>query len=519
MALAELTRRKLLGTGAAVVAAGAPLGTILRAGAARAATTANQTLTVGTNIPFTTLDPNTINTSVFPFRNSVFDPLIDILVTDIAKYQLGKIQNELATSYTVNPDYTEIRLKLRAGVKFHDGSAMTPDAVVTALKYATAPATGGTMAGSLADIASIAVDGDEVVLKTSAPSVDALYRLTLFRMQAPSGFAHNANTPVGTGPFKFVEYVPGDHVTLERFADYWKPIPSNIKTLTFRFFTDPEAMLNAALSGELDILQFGLLKDAPTLTSAGWAAYAAPIADYQMLVLNYSGANAALRNVDIRQAVARAIDRKAIVKNVYYDLVQPITIPMSPADPTYDAKIAAEWDFDLAAAATFVKKSGISNPSFQLRAGSNDPDAQKIAQIVKGDLAKIGVTVDIALVDPTTLVNDAIVANFQANVYACSIGVPEVQDFEDCSVYRPNKGPFSGDKTFPDFKQAYYAAAAVVDPQARIAAFKKVFETLHQDAWAIPICMRGLLCGQSRQIAGVAYDAKTHLVYQGIVKS
>jgi len=192
---------------------------------------------------------------------------------------------------------------------------------------------------------------------------------------------------------------------------------------------------------------------------------------------------------------------------------------MSPSDPTYDPKIAAEWDFNLTAAAEFVKKSGISNPSFEMRAGSNDPDGQKIAQIVKDDLAKIGVAVNIALVDPTTLVNDAIVGNFSANVYACSIGVPEMQDFEDCSVYRPNKGPFAGDKTFPDYKQAYYAAAAIVDQQARIAAFKKVFETLHQDAWAIPICMRGLLCGQSKQTSGVVYDAKTHLVYQGIVKS
>ena len=504
-----LTRRNLLGAGAVLLTAGT---------SARAAGT-DQTLTVGTNIPFTTLDPNTINTSVFPFRNSVFDPLIDIMVTDIPKYQLGPIQNELATSYKVNKDYTEIRMRIRTGVKFHDGSPMTPDAVAASLKYAIAPATGGTMAGSLADITSVSVDGDEVVMKTSAPSVDALYRLTLFRVQSPNAFAHNANTPVGTGPFKFVEYVPGDHLTLERFADYWKPIPSNVKTLTFRFFTDPEAMLNSALAGELDILQFGLLKDAAALKSAGWSAYAAPIADYEMLVLNYAGTNSALRNVDIRQAVARAINREAIVKNVYYGLVQPITIPMSPSDPTYDPKIAAEWDFNLTAAAEFVKKSGISNPSFEMRAGSNDPDGQKIAQIVKDDLAKIGVAVNIALVDPTTLVNDAIVGNFSANVYACSIGVPEMQDFEDCSVYRPNKGPFAGDKTFPDYKQAYYAAAAIVDQQARIAAFKKVFETLHQDAWAIPICMRGLLCGQSKQTSGVVYDAKTHLVYQGIVKS
>ena len=118
--------------------------------------------------------------------------------------------------------------------------------------------------------------------------------------------------------------------------------------------------------------------------------------------------------------------------------------------------IAAEWDFNLAAAAEYVKKSGLTKPSFELRVGSNDPDARKIAQIIQGDLAKIGVTANLALKDPTTLVNDAIAGNFESNVYACSIGVPEVQDFEDCSVYRPNKGPFSGAKTFPEFKQAYY---------------------------------------------------------------
>jgi peptide/nickel transport system substrate-binding protein len=346
-----------------------------------------------------------------------------------------------------------------------------------------------------------------------------LYRLTLFRVQSPKFFGKAANTPVGTGPFKFAEYVPNDHLTLERFDGYWKPIPSNVKTLTFKFYTDPEAMLNAALAGELDILQFGQIKDAATLEGAGWAAYAAPIADYVMLVLNYTATDSALANVNIRQAVARAIDRQAIVKNVYFGRVQPITIPMPPSDPTYDPKIAAEWDFNLAAAAEYVKKSGLTKPTFELRVGSNDPDARKVAQIIQGDLGKIGVTANIALKDPTTLVNDAIAGNFDSNVYACSVGVPEVQDFEDCSVYRPNKGPFSGAKTFPEFKQSYYDAAAIVDPQQRIAAFKQVFEVLHQTAWAVPICMRGLLCGQSKQISGVVYDAKTHLVYQGIVKS
>ena len=510
--MSRITRRHVLGGGTFLLGA-----TALSGRPARAAAT-TQTLTVGTNIPFTTLDPNTINTSVFPFRNSAFDPMIDILVTDIPTYRLGTIQNELATGYTVNKDYTEIRMRVREGVKFHDGTPMSVGDVVTSLRYAIDAKTGGTMAGSLADISSVEAQGNDVVLKTSAPSVDVLYRLTLFRVQSPRHFANNGNTPVGTGPFRFVEYVPGDHLTLERNADYWKPIDSNVKTLTYKFYTDPEAMLNAALAGELDILQFGLLKDAKTLGAGGWTTYAAPIADYMMLVLNYTHGTSALANVNIRQAVARAVDRESIVKNVYYGLVQPITIPMAPSDPTYEPKIAAEWNIDLAAAAEFVKKSGLTNPSFELRVGSNDPDGQKIGQIVKGDLAKIGVAANLALTDPTTLVNDAVAGNYESNVYACSIGVPEVQDFEDCSVYRPNKGPFSGDKTFPRYRDAYYAAAAVVDPKARIEAFKKVFETLHETAWAVPICMRGLLCGQQNTVKGVAYDAKTHLVFQNIVK-
>lgn len=517
----NISRRSLLANGLVALGGAGSLASLLgsRTGLAQASGRPTQNLVVGTNIPFTTLDPNNINTSVFPFRNTAFDPLLGIPVTDIPKYKLGDIQNELASGYTVNADYTEIRLRIRDGVKFHDGKPMTANSVVDSLKYALDPATGGTLSGSLAAITSVASQGNEVILKTSAPNVGLLYRLSLFRVQSPDFFGKAANNPVGTGPFKFVEWVPGDRLVMERYADYWKPIPTNIKTLTFRFFTDQEAMLNAGLAGDLDILQFGQLKDAGALQAKGWSTHAAPIADYMMLVLNYANPNSALQNVNIRQAVARAIDRKAIVKSVYFDLVEPITIPMSPSDPTYDPKIAAEWDFNLAAAAEFVKKSGISNPSFELRVQSNDASGRRIGQIIQSDLAKIGVTANLNLMDSTTMVNDAIAGNFQGNVYACSIGVPNVQDFEDCSVYRASKGPFSGDKTFPDYKAAYAEAAQIVDPEKRIAAFKKVFQIVHDHAWAIPICMRGLLCGSQPKVSGVAYDAKTHLMYQGIVKS
>jgi peptide/nickel transport system substrate-binding protein len=312
--------------------------------------------------------------------------------------------------------------------------------------------------------------------------------------------------------------VPGDRLVLERNEKYWRPIPSNIKTLQFRFFTDPEAMLNSALAGELDIVQFGQLKDAATLQDSGWNAYAAPTADFILLVLNYEGPNEILRNVNIRQAIARAIDRQTIVDTVFFGLVDPITIPMPRAHPVYDPDIAGAWDFDLEAAAEFVRLSGIENPTLELRSYANDPSNRLIAQIIQGDLAKIGITANITLMDPTTMVNDAIAGNFESNVYACSIGVPDVADFEDCSVYRHRTGPFSGEKTFPDFRDAYVAAAAVVDPEDRVEAFKGVFRVVQDRAWAIPICMRGQLFAERDNVSGVVYDAKTHLVYQEIVK-
>ncbi len=108
-------------------------------------------------------------------------------------------------------------MTVRDHVRFHDGSPMTAADVAASIRYALDVKTGGTMAGSLADIVSAEAQGNQVVMKTAAPSVDALYRLTLFRVQSPRHFGHAATTPVGTGPFKLAEYVPNDHLTLERF--------------------------------------------------------------------------------------------------------------------------------------------------------------------------------------------------------------------------------------------------------------------------------------------------------------
>lgn len=515
-----MTRRRFVTQGSLLLAAGLTVPQMLEAcaiGGTSGGTGKTATLTFGTTSEFTTLDPNTINTAAFPWRNTVFDPVLSIPVVDIPTFKLGDIQPWLASKYTVPADDTSITLTIRQGVKFHDGHVMTPDDVVKVMKWTLDKTTGGTVAGSLAAIKDAAVSGGDIILKVDPPDVDALYRLTLWRVQSPDNLTNNKNTAIGTGPYKFVEWAPGDHVTVQKNPDYWKPLKTSIERITFKFFSDPDAMLNAALDGQIDVLFLGRTNDASALSSKGWNVVAAPIADYEMLVLNYTSANSVLQNVNIRQAVARSINRDAIVKTVYSGLVQPITIPMPPSDPSYDHTIAAEWDYNLDAAAQFVKKSGLTNPTFKMRMVPSS-EGQLIAEIIKADLAKIGITANLEPVDSVTLTSDGIKGNFECNVYACSVGIPNVQDFEDCSVYRPNTGPFSGSKTFPDYRDAYYKAAATLEPTARLAAFKEVWKTLHNDAWAIPICMRGTTIA-TKNLQGVVYDAKTHPIYNDIVKS
>lgn len=518
MSLLEVrtSRRSFLAAASLVAGGGIGLPVLLDAcgNGSSSAKKANATLNVGTLLEFTSLDPNIINSSTFPWRNAVFDPLITVPVTDINTFKLGAIETWLAKSYRPAADYTSVTMTIRQGVKYHDGRTMTPEDVAQAIEWAINPKSAGSVFVSLAAVKSVDVNGQDVLVNFKYPSVDALYRLTLFRMQPPNNFSGVTKNPIGTGPYKFGEYVAGDHLTVTRNHNYWKPVDTNVEKIVFRFYSDPDALVNAALSGQIDVLQFGRTSDAKTLGNGkNWVTYNAPISDYLVWMLNYNGKSPAMRNVDFRQALARSVDRVAVTKTAYDGLVQPITIPDLPSHATYDKGIADEWNYNLNSAMQYLKQSGLSNPSFQLVARSNQTDTQQAAQIIKASLAKIGVTVNIDLRDQATAITQAAQGAYESWLMYCNVGIPEVQDFEDCgNNFNPDVLPFQG------YDSAYNRAAATTNPAQRVTAFKQVWKEIHNGAWAIPISMRGTLFAQRSAVKGVAYDAKTHLIYQGIQK-
>jgi peptide/nickel transport system substrate-binding protein len=145
------------------------------------------------------------------------------------------------------PDPTTYKYTLREGVKFGDGSDLTPDDVVASFQYNMNPKSGSQLAAFFSSVDSVTASGDrEVTVKLKAPSVQFQYTPAhmagfLFKKSQLEEFPEDIGTPealpLGTGPYKLVEFTPADRVVLEARDDYWGPKPV-AKKITFTAIPD-----------------------------------------------------------------------------------------------------------------------------------------------------------------------------------------------------------------------------------------------------------------------------------------
>src|SRR5262249_12230589 len=144
---------------------------------------------------------------------------------------------------------------LQDGVKFQDGTPLTADDVKYSLDAARGEKSVNAQKQLFAKIASVdVVDPATVKVTLSGPQGDFLYDMgwgdAVIVSQKTA--ATNATNPVGTGPYKFGEWVKGDHVTLEKNPDYWGT-PASIDKVTIKFIADPTAAVASILAGDIDV--------------------------------------------------------------------------------------------------------------------------------------------------------------------------------------------------------------------------------------------------------------------------
>lgn len=354
--------------------------------------------------------------------------LYDSLVAMDTKLQ---IIPALAETWDISDPKTYV-FHLHRDVKFHDGTDFNADAVKFNIERYLNDKT-SRRKSELDSIQAVeVVDPYTVKFNLKAPFAPLLANLVdrAGMMVSPAAIKAGGEgftrKPVGagTGPFKFVEWVKDDHLTVERNPTYWKkdqdgqPLPY-LDKIIYRPITDETVLLTNLKTGDIDI-DYGVPpKDYATVKGSGELVLReAPGLSYSSLAFNTQ--TEPFNRRELRQAVGAAIDREQINKTVFFGAQQIAYGPIPPSSWAYDPELKAPAS-DVARAKEFLTAGGKPDGfTFEMKIASGSPVTSQLTQLLKDQLAQAGITMNITQLEASKAASDQQTGNFQAVYYGWS---------------------------------------------------------------------------------------------------
>jgi peptide/nickel transport system substrate-binding protein len=383
------------------------------------------TLRAANNIEVATLDPLT---SGFVAEREIYYNIYDSLVAIDTSL---KIIPALAESWET-PDPKTYIFHLRQGVKFHDGTDFNADAVKFNLDRYLNDKT-SRRASEISSIQAMDVT-DPYTLKVTLKAPFAPFLANLVdragMMLSPkaiqAGGADFSRKPVGagTGAFKFVEWVNNDHLTMTRNPNYWKKDASGTQLpyldgVVFRPITDSTVLLTNLKTGDLDASWVVPAKDVASLkTSTDVVLRQAPGLNFNAFEFNTQ--KEPFNKKELRQAFAEAIDRDQINKTINFGTWQVGQGPIAASSWAFNPDLKP-YTGDVAKAKQYLAAGGQPNGfTFDYEGVSGSPVEVQLLQLIKDQVAKAGITMNIVLAEAVKAQDDAQKGIFQAEDYGWS---------------------------------------------------------------------------------------------------
>lgn len=417
----------------------------------------------------------------------------------------GELLPALAESYDVSPDGLTYTFKIRGGVKFHNGQTLTSADVQYSYGRLAGLDTGKPLQTSFDGVKSIeAPDPSTVVITLKAHNSSFLTALTAAVI--PNGYQDSNKNPVGTGPFKFKEYTPGQHLVVEKFPDYWQQGVPSLDQVEFKIITDPQAGLLALKSGEVDIYpRIGteqleeVAKDFNTIST--------PQNLVQLVAFNLS--KKPFNDVRVRQALNYAINKDEIIDGVALGKGTKLGSNLSPVlAKYYQAGLEDTYKTDLEKAKSLLKDAGYPN-GFEttLSVPSNYQFHVDTAQVVAAQLEQIGVKVKIEPVEWAVWLDRI----YKGRDYDTTIiGLDgKLDPYQILNKYLSDSPNDFFNYKNPEFDTTLRAAVAETDDAKRVELYKKAQTILAQDAAAIYIMDPNTNVALNKKLAGY----KTYPLY------
>ncbi len=444
---------------------------------------ATDSITIAIYQDIKTLDPHnsgmTIDKVVY---QNVFDCLLN-------QYE-GEYEKVLVDDYSMSEDGTEYTFNLKKGVKFHNGEELKASDVVFSMERAK---TSTNLASYTACIDTVtATDDYTVVFKLTEPYVPFLMSVASFvpiMNEKATTESENVNyNPVGTGPYKFVEYATGQDVKLTRF-DEWHGGSAPIKDVTFTVLTDTNASLMAVESGDVD-MTYSIPSIAVSSVEENKDLGIQLIPTIGSCYIAYNIEKAPFDDVNFRLALAYATNRQEII-DVAMDGMAESTDVLWTEEWAGDSDVYRCKPYDVEKAKEYLAKSNYNGETITYVAGSDE--YKKIGVVLQEQYKAVGINMEVEQLETNTWVSDMMNGNYDITFTGMSFDLDV--DLWKNALHSSAIGGYNFSRlNNAEVDVAFDKGTAILDEAERAKNYEVIEKVLYEDAILIPVYFKVSPC-------------------------
>ena len=423
----------------------------------------------------------------------IYDGLV-ALATD------GSLKPALATSWEYKSP-TNLMFTLRQGVTFHDGQALTPEDVIASLERLKVTPESESMYNKIKSVTKVDDKNIMVNLVTPYPSIlgylshakAAIYPKTLIDQIGTNA----VETPIGTGPYMYQEWIIGDRMVFKANTNYWDGAPA-IETMNFKVILDESVRAISIETGDVQAIldlnpaQVDTLKD---LENIKLITFESPGVDY----LGFNMKNPRLTNLRFREAISMAVDKQAIIDAVLFGTGEPISTLFG--DRMFGALTEPDnLVYDPIAAKKIIEEEGLTGTKLTLLA--NEGARSKQAEIIQSYLKEIGIELEIKILEWGTYLETLEQGKHELFI----LGWSNSSFDPDSSLYTIFHKDSGNNNTFysnPKFDALIEKAAVELDPKVRQKYYEDAQRILRNDRAVLFLFTRNFTLAFKKGLEGL----------------
>ncbi|MBG9980485.1 ABC transporter substrate-binding protein [Facklamia lactis] len=341
------------------------------------------------------------------YTNMIFSPLMRVNEDGSTKY-------ELAESFEIAEDGLSAEMKLKEGLKWSDGEAITADDVIFTYTTKAKKENGSSDAFWIGEKQINFEKVDDLTVKFVLPEVSAaaINKLSFENYIIPehiysevTDFSESSLPidPIGSGPYKFVEYKNGEYIKFEANDQYYGG-EAGIKNIIFRIIPETDAVKVALQTGEVDASMVGVM-DMAELSQSDLDVYSYSEGGIGYIGMNLSSDN--LQEQKVRQAIMYATNREEINQAIYQDkeYYEPAYSFLPQTNQFYNDDVE-HYDYNLEKAKTLLEEVGVDNLKINIGYDSTSKTTEMMVTLLKEQLAQAGIELELLGSDQATVINE-----------------------------------------------------------------------------------------------------------------